>query len=111
MKWVRWGIGLMGRSLRRMIGRANSLQLVSAGEYQLYVSRDDLGSVAESLRRHGEYEKRITDFFSRLVKPGDCVLDIGYYSVLFSRLVGGGGKVFSFEPDAQNYRTLCKILC
>lgn len=112
MKWVRWGKGLMGRRLRRMVGRANRLQLVSAGEYRLYISRDDLGSVAESLRRHGEYEKRITDFFSRVVKPGDCVLDIGanigYYSVLFSRLVGSDGKVFSFEPDAQNYDTLCR---
>ena len=46
----------------------------------------------------------------RALVPGDVVLDIGahagYYSLLFSRLVGPSGAVFSFEPDPVNFGVL-----
>jgi FkbM family methyltransferase len=42
-----------------------------------------------------------------LVRPGDTILDIGanigFYSRLFSVLVGPSGKVYSFEPDETNF--------
>jgi FkbM family methyltransferase len=48
--------------------------------------------------------------FDRLVQPGDTVLDIGahagFYSLLFSRLVGPDGRVFAFEPLPANLRHL-----
>jgi FkbM family methyltransferase len=44
------------------------------------------------------------------VKPGMTVLDIGanigFYTVLLARLVGSKGRVFSFEPDPENFRHL-----
>lgn len=109
-KWIRFGRGIAGREFRRLIGKADSLELVSVNGYQLYISRDDLGSVAESLRLKGSYETGITACFEDIVKPGMVVLDIGanlgYYTVLFSKLVGPSGEVFAFEPDATNYRVL-----
>jgi FkbM family methyltransferase len=40
------------------------------------------------------------------VRPGDAVLDVGanvgFYSLLASRLVGDGGRVFAFEPLPRN---------
>ncbi|MFV1979841.1 MAG: FkbM family methyltransferase [Rhodothermia bacterium] len=46
----------------------------------------------------------------RAVRPGELVLDIGahagYYTLLFSRLVGASGAVFSFEPDPINFAVL-----
>lgn len=46
---------------------------------------------------------------SRLVKPGDCVWDVGahhgYVSLLAARLVGDSGQVVAFEPSSAN-RTL-----
>jgi FkbM family methyltransferase len=42
------------------------------------------------------------DFFCRAVKPGMTVLDVGanvgHMALLFSRLVGPGGRVISIEP-------------
>ena len=61
------------------------------------------------------FYKKISDrqkiaLFKNIIKPGMRVLDlganIGFYTVLFSKLVGENGKVFAFEPDAKNYKYL-----
>jgi len=54
----------------------------------------------------GTYESEQTRLFERMVAPGGAVLDLGahlgYYTLLASRLVGGAGRVYSFEPDPKN---------
>jgi len=46
------------------------------------------------------------------VRPGDAIVDVGanvgVYSVFFSGLVGPKGRVFSFEPDPQNFIRLTR---
>ena len=58
-------------------------------------------------RLMGEEEKL---FFESRLRPGMTVVDIGanqgLYTLLFSRLVGTGGRVISFEPEADMYRAL-----
>lgn len=63
------------------------------------------------------FYKNISDrqkivLFKNIIKPGMSVLDlganIGFYTVLFSKLVGKNGKVFAFEPDAKNFKHLEK---
>ena len=67
--------------------------------------KDSLG-----LSIFGIYEEFETDFLIKKVKPGAVVVDaganIGYYTVIFSKLAGEGGKVFAFEPDPENFRIL-----
>jgi FkbM family methyltransferase len=59
-----------------------------------------------------EYEKQVV--VPRLVKPGDVVYDlgahVGFFTLIFSRLVGPGGAVYSFEPFPENYRYLIRHL-
>ena len=59
----------------------------------------------------GTYEPEQTGWFTKLIKPGDVVLDVGahvgYYTLLASRLTGPSGCVISFEPDPGNHRHLC----
>ncbi len=60
----------------------------------------------------GIFEEQSTQAVKRLVKHGDIVLDvganIGYYSVLLSKLVGDKGKVLCFEPT-EHYRTVLNM--
>ena len=53
-----------------------------------------------------------TDFFKKNIKEGDVVIDlgahIGYFTCLFAQLVGKSGKVFSFEPEPNNFKLLKK---
>lgn len=88
------------------------LEWVRANDYQLQVHRGDHGTVAEFLRRKGVYEGDVVRLFRGLVKPGDHVLDvganIGYFTVLLSRLVGPQGRVYAVEPDPNNFALLQK---
>jgi FkbM family methyltransferase len=58
----------------------------------------------------GFSEKHVTDYFKSHIKPGMTVVDIGanigYYTLLFARLVGQKGRVYAFEPEPTNIRYL-----
>lgn len=54
----------------------------------------------------GTYDNEILKFIAPYIKKGDTVWDcgvyIGFYSVVFAKLVGHTGKVVAFEPDKYN---------
>jgi FkbM family methyltransferase len=58
----------------------------------------------------GTYEPGLTSLLTNLIQPGWVVLDvgahIGWFTVLFSRLVGPKGRVDAFEPDPANFALL-----
>jgi FkbM family methyltransferase len=58
------------------------------------------------------YERETTSLLRKLVSPGDVIYDIGanigYYSLLFSKLVGSTGWVHSFEPSQREFLALCE---
>lgn len=60
-------------------------------------------------RVHEEFTTRL---FREIVQEGDIVVDcganIGYFTLLFAKLVGRKGKVYSFEPETRNYSYLIK---
>jgi FkbM family methyltransferase len=61
-----------------------------------------------------EYEPETFRFFRENVKSGNTVLDIGghigLFAVVTARLVGPGGKVFSFEPTPFTRNVLQEVV-
>jgi FkbM family methyltransferase len=75
---------------------------------KMYVDKEDTLNLTV---REG-YEVVETNTFKKNIKRGDVVLDIGanigYFSLLFSELVGETGKVYAFEPEKENFSILNK---
>lgn len=76
----------------------------------LFLHGDKDQIISKRLREQGIWEAYETELSLKLIKTGDVYLDvganIGYYSVIASRLVGEQGKVLSYEPDHDNFALL-----
>jgi len=64
------------------------------------------------LSTNGIFEPFETNLVKKAVRKGSVVLDIGanigYYTLIFAKLVGEQGKVFAFEPEPFNFKLLKK---
>ncbi len=54
----------------------------------------------------GDYETEKAELFARHVKPGGTVYDVGanvgFYTLIASRVLGPAGRVIAFEPSPRN---------
>jgi FkbM family methyltransferase len=54
----------------------------------------------------GDYEASVQECIARALRPGDVCYDIGanlgFFTILMSRLTGSEGKVYAFEPVPHN---------
>ncbi len=64
------------------------------------------------LRYHGIWEPELTNLAMRILRGGATVIDvganIGYYTCLFSKIVGASGSVHSFEPVPWSFEQLSR---
>jgi FkbM family methyltransferase len=89
---------------RRLAGARRSAQVLLARHPLIY---ERLLRAA----RRGSLEKRA---FLRLLHPGDVVVDVGanagYFTLLFSDIVGTAGEVHAFEPIAPTFERLSQTI-
>jgi FkbM family methyltransferase len=56
----------------------------------------------------GSYEFEKQELISKIVRPGDVIYDVGahvgYFTIIFAKLVGVTGVVYAFEPIKENYQ-------
>jgi len=67
---------------------------------------------ALELKSNKTFEKFETELVKKEIAKGDIVLDIGanigYFTLIFSQIVGKDGRVYAFEPDPNNFEILKK---
>ena len=60
----------------------------------------------------GVHEQGTTQLCKKIIKKGWTTIDLGaeygYYALLFAKLVGPTGRVFSFEPEKVTYQNLVR---
>ena len=82
----------------------------TVGGVELYCDTAD-AAVTPGLRS-GVYEPHLTQVFERYCRPGMTVVDVGanlgYYSLLASRLVGTSGRVIALEPNSRIAGFCCR---
>lgn len=87
--------------------------VVNVNGYKLAVIPGDLG-ISSELLMFQTHEPLTTKLLSKELKKGMTCLDvggnIGYYTMLESRIVGDEGKVIVIEPSPQNFEHLKKNL-
>jgi FkbM family methyltransferase len=87
----------------------NKVELVHFSGFSLFASIDDL-AVGNHVVIGRSYDPRIAAAFSRCVKPGMAVLDIGanigYLTMHLASLVAPSGLVVAVEPNPENIKLL-----
>ena len=71
-------------------------------------------SIQTSIFLTGVWEKNISNLISSALRPADIFVDIGanigWYTIMASKLVGSTGKVFAFEASPSIYNVLLSNL-
>jgi FkbM family methyltransferase len=71
----------------------------------------DLRDRIQRLMWGAAYEPHVRKCLTALLRPGDTFVDvgahIGFFSLIASSLVGGGGKVYAFEANSSLFHPLC----
>lgn len=84
----------------------------TVGGVELYCDAADAAVTPGLLS--GQYEEHLTAVFERYCTSGMTVVDVGanlgYYSLLASKLVGPSGRVVALEPNSENCRLLLSSL-
>ncbi|MEP7250740.1 MAG: FkbM family methyltransferase [Ginsengibacter sp.] len=83
-----------------------------------YSRKGDIGEIIyknEVLVKYKKsFEYSTLQLFSKILKRGDVIIDVGansgLYSIFYSKLIGDGGAVYSFEPDISTFSLLQKNL-
>jgi len=93
-------IKLVKRFLYTILGQSNYLKVLHLGYSFLF----DLNILKRSEAEKYHY------FAKKIIKKGDCVIDIGanlgYFSRIFSKVVGKTGKVICIEPVMPFFNVL-----
>jgi FkbM family methyltransferase len=83
-----------------------TMNIASVGKVKMFLNPDD-EVITPFMLDHGFWEANETFWFTKTLRKGDTVVDIGanvgYYTLLGAKLVGDKGRIFAFEPDPVSF--------
>lgn len=103
---------MIARMLDRLLGRDQGLQIDVPGIGAVDIALHDVPDIwiSDPIRRGDAYDPDTQALLQDMILPGDTMLDIGanigWFTVVGSRLVGPRGRVVAIEPDPRNARLL-----
>lgn len=78
------------------------------GYFSVFADANDMALGAPTLT--GEYEPHVRLVIEKILREGDCFLDIGasfgFFSLFAATIVGISGQVYAVEPNEQNVKLL-----
>lgn len=99
------------RDLIYNLVRPQQTMEIAVLDFRMIVDPNQSGVVPDLLR-DGVFEKTETAVLQKHLRSGNVFVDIGsnigYYTVIASRIVGESGKVYAFEPEPENFKFLLK---
>jgi FkbM family methyltransferase len=79
--------------------------------YPMILNFDEEG-LSEALMIYREREVAETETIKSIVRPGMCILEVGanvgYYTILMGKLIGGSGKIYAYEPYPPSFDILIR---
>jgi FkbM family methyltransferase len=104
-----WASRPLRRAAVEILSRVRPNVEVSLGLDRLAIDlRDPL--IARSVFLNQEFDSHVFEVLAELDLRGKTAVDvganIGIYAVALNRLMGAGGHVFAYEPEARNYALL-----
>lgn len=107
-KLINYGSSYAARYKQSAMNDFNRLKDCRHGK-MLYNVNDQY--VGRSLDAYGEFSEGEIELFSRIVRPGDVVIDIGAnigaHTLFFAKATSPNGAVFAFEPQRIVFQNLC----
>jgi FkbM family methyltransferase len=84
--------------------------IVTKHNGRFYVCADENDPMLGVPALRGDYEIHVSRLIDSILRPGDGFLDIGanlgYFSLLAAKAVGGSGHVYAIEPNEHNVKLL-----
>lgn len=91
-------------------GSVVSITIDGIESFELELQSRNDRYISSEIKSTGIWEAFETSLFCTICNPGDIVIDvganIGWYTIIASRLVGRQGKVIAFEPEPSNFEIL-----
>lgn len=102
--------------LIRKLDRRIGWKILNDGPYKvqsfLIFIKPNAPMFGELVTGNGFHENLSTSLVQKFLKKGMTFVDvganIGYFTLIAAKCVGTKGRVFSFEPELENFNLLCK---
>src|SRR5579872_1119493 len=108
------GVELHNRRIKKWseIGKNYADKPKRIFDMQIFLIPEDYSTVSTSIGIDSILDLPLTCLLSKVLKKGMNIVDVGanlgYFTLLASRLVGENGTVFAFEPEGRNFQLLEK---